>query len=82
LSKQYSIVVSPVVMAWLQMAGVSAAVYGPRIAINIKLRKMAADEEKKKNSLQNAGQQTTRMGVPEAANSAGMSQQTGTMKFQ
>jgi hypothetical protein len=43
--KYHSINVSPGTLAWIQLAGVSAAVYGPRVAISMAARKTAKSEK-------------------------------------
>jgi TRAP-type uncharacterized transport system fused permease subunit len=43
--KYHSINVSPGTLAWIQLAGVSAAVYGPRVAIAMATRKAAKPEK-------------------------------------
>ena len=41
LSQFYNITPNPQVMAWLQLVGVATAVYGPRVAVTIAMRKQA-----------------------------------------
>jgi hypothetical protein len=43
--KYHSINISPGTLAWIQLAGVSAAVYGPRVAIAMAARKAAKPEK-------------------------------------
>lgn len=42
--KQYSINVSPAVMAWVKLATVSAAVYGPKVVATIAIKKAQAPQ--------------------------------------
>lgn len=55
IAKQYDVKVAPAVMAWLQLAGVSTAIYAPRIAIELSFRKAMAMEARKAATLTNAG---------------------------
>jgi hypothetical protein len=74
LAKQYSITVNPAVMAWVQLIGVSGAIYGPRIAVNIMVREQMKQKRKAEVSLQTAGQTANTMTVDPASGG-------GTMKF-
>lgn len=39
VAKHYDFKVNPAIMAWMQLVGVGAAVYGPRVAITIQAKK-------------------------------------------
>jgi hypothetical protein len=71
--KHHSINVSPVALAWLQLAGVSVVVYGPRVALTLAAKKAANPKPEKQ-----AAQPTA------PANMGGVDftgQQPGTMRF-
>lgn len=46
LGAQYNVNPNPAVMAWLQLAGVSVAIYGPRIALAVAARKATEAQQK------------------------------------
>ena len=45
VAKHYDFKVNPAVMAWVQLIGVGAAVYGPRIALTMSVKKAAKKEQ-------------------------------------
>ena len=82
LSKHYNIAISPVLIAWVQLAGVSAAIYGPRIVLNIAASKANAAKQKVDESLRTAGTVSNAMSVS-PKDDASINQSTnGVYKFQ
>jgi len=86
VTKQYNLNISPTLVAWFQLAGVSAAIYGPRIAINIAVRAEMKKQAKERNTLATAGNAANGMSVASspvnATHNPGPEIPTGTFKFQ
>jgi hypothetical protein len=46
VTKHYNIVPDPKTMAWIQLAGISATVYGPKIAFAIQVQKRRSQQRR------------------------------------
>lgn len=89
VAKQYDMRFNPAVVAWMQLAGVSTAIYAPRIAVNIAQKKQARAQARTNATLQAAGTQAPQkvtMGADGGSVSTGMppaqTAQPGMMRFQ
>jgi hypothetical protein len=77
LSKHYNLTISPVIMAWMQLAAVSATIYGPRIAINVAAKKQLKQKQAAETTLQNAGKTANAMTAAPVVDSAANDFYTG-----
>lgn len=55
VAKQYKVEFNPAIVAWLQLAGISSAVYAPMVLVEIKLRQTLKAQQRATSTLANAG---------------------------
>lgn len=82
LASHYNITVSPVVMAWIQLGATASAIYGPRVAILVAMKKAEAAQNQQLKTLNSAGTRVNSMQVNPDTISSQQQSQPGMMKFQ